>query len=253
MKSVALAFIVAALSLAPRLAHAQDGGNTIGLGAALVPDYDGSSSYVVRPSLTGRLSFGGIGVDLRGTGLRADVLPGRIAAGPVFNYRFGRSDDVENAQVAALAPIDGAFEIGAFVSVPLDERFAITAEVLGDVSGAHSGLLATLSADWRQAVTDRFRVFASASVTAMDDSFAQTYYGVTAAGSAASGLPVYTPGGGIRSAGLTLGGSFDITPRASVTATVGYQELMGSAADSPVVQVGSTGQVVATLGLGWRF
>ena len=49
-------------------------------------------------------------VDLRGTGVRADVVSGPVAAGPGVNYRFGRTADVKNAQVAAVPEgIDNAF------------------------------------------------------------------------------------------------------------------------------------------------
>ena len=253
MNPARLSVTIAALALATP-ALAQEGPrNSLSLGFAVVPDYDGSSDYVARPGITGRFSFGDVTVDLRGTGVRADVVSGPVAAGPVVNYRFGRTADVKNAQVAALPETGDALELGAFVSVPLSQGVALSAEVLGDASGTHDGFLGTLSVDWRQPVSDRVTVFASASVSAMDGDFAQTYYGVTAAGAAASGLAAYAPGGGLRDAGVTLGASFGMTERMTLTTTVGYRELLGDAADSPIVQVGDSGQMVLAVGVGWTF
>ena len=49
-------------------------------------------------------------------------------------------------------------------------------------------------------------VTASASFDVVGAGYARYYYGIDAAGSLASGLPAYRPGGGISSAGLGLGG-----------------------------------------------
>ncbi len=56
----------------------------------------------------------------------------------------------------------------------------------------------TLAAEWRRPLTNRVTLLGSASVSAMDDAFAQTYYGVGEATSVASGLSEYRPQGGIR-------------------------------------------------------
>ncbi|PLL14044.1 hypothetical protein C0V75_00915 [Tabrizicola sp. TH137] len=244
---------IAAFALAPAALAQAAPENSLAFGFALVPDYDGSADYSLRPAINGSFSFGDVTLDLRGTGLRADLIAGPVAAGPVLNYRFGRSSDVDNPQVAALPETEDALELGAFVSVPLNGTVALSADLLADVSGTHDGVLASLSADWRQPVSDRMAVFASASVSAMDANFAQTYYGITAAGAAASGLPAYAPGGGLRDAGLTLGASYDLTDRTTLTAAIGYRRLLGDAADSPIVQAGDRDQMTLRLGLGWAF
>lgn len=248
------AFVTSVALILATPALAEEGPrNSLALGLAAVPQYDGSADYTLRPAINGRLSFGSVTLDLRGTGLRADLVTGPVAAGPVLNYRFGRSSDVDNRQVAALPETGGAVELGAFLSLPAAPQLALSAEVLADVSGTHDGLLATLSADWRQPVTDRTALFAQASVSAMDGGFARTYYGITPAGAATSGLAAYAPGGGLRDAGLTVGVSQDLGPRTTLTAALGYRRLLGDAADSPLVQVGDRNQMTARLALGWSF
>jgi outer membrane scaffolding protein for murein synthesis (MipA/OmpV family) len=245
--------LVLLASLVPVEVQAQRQTDSLGLGIAVVPDFDGSADFTLRPSIRGTLSFGSIGVELRGTSLRADVIDGPFGAGPIFNFRFGRGDDVKNAQVAALPEIDEALEVGAFLSVPLNRSFAISAEILGDVSDTHGGLLANASLDWRQEVSDRLDLFASASISVMDDAFAETYYGVTTQGSAASGFATFTPSGGLRDVGIQIGLGYDLTDRLSMNATIGIRRLQGDAADSPIVRVGDRQQGIVTLGLGYEF
>ena len=93
----------------------------------------------------------------------------------------------------------------------------------------------------------------AARMPAMGDSSAQTYSGFTAAGAAASGLAAHDAASGLRDAGVTLGASFNITARTAVTGAIGYRKFLGSAADSPVVAVGDSGQMFATVGLNFSF
>jgi|AntAceMinimDraft_12_1070368.scaffolds.fasta_scaffold25288_2 outer membrane scaffolding protein for murein synthesis (MipA/OmpV family) len=245
--------VIVAVATLPCGALAQDTSNRIGLGVALVPDYDGSADYQAIPTLNGRLSFGNLDLDFRGLNVRSNLLSGPISAGPVLNYRGGRSDDVENAQVAALPEIDAAVEIGAFVSLPLNGNYSLSGEILGDVSDAHGGFLGTVSANYQRLISERIAIFASASVSLMDDNFAQTYYGVTGAGAAASGLSAYNAGGGLRDIGILMGANYNISARTSLTGAVGYSELLGNAADSPLVAVGDSGQMFVNVGLSFSF
>ncbi len=117
------------LALKPLPGLAQGATNGLSLSAAYVPDYEGSSDNLLGPAVTGRLSFGDDALDLLGTGarigLRADLLGGPIAVGPILNYRFCRSDDVDNIFIARLPEIDGAAELGIFLVCPLTREFAL--------------------------------------------------------------------------------------------------------------------------------
>jgi outer membrane scaffolding protein for murein synthesis (MipA/OmpV family) len=61
------------------------------------------------------------------------------------------------------------------------------------------------------------------------------YFGVTADDSLASGLAVYTPGGGVRDARAWLVALVHLGPQWHVGAGVLYSRLVGDAADSPLV------------------
>ena len=240
-----------ALSIAP--ARAQDAiTGTWTLGVVQTPDYEGSDHGQTLPLLGFRLERGSRYVELQGTALRANVLdrPG-IEAGPILNYRFGRTD-VDDASVAALDTIDGAFEVGAFaaLSLPLNEgALRLSAEVLGDVSGTRDGVVGTLSAGYGRALGDRLSLGLAASLSAASDGYAETYFSVGAAGAAASGLPAFDAGGGIKDAGLDLSLVYRVTDRTSVTGLVSWRRLLGDFADSPVTTRGSPDQVTFGLAL----
>ena len=244
--------------LAPT-AHAQsmlgpDDSRILGLGVQVGPQYDGSDDMAVRPGLTGRFPVFGVDVEIRGTGLRADLLDGPMAAGPTLSYRFGRDGgDIDNAQVAALPNVEDSLELGAYASLPLGQAFALSLEASKDVSAGHGGATARAALDWRQELRPATTAFASLGVSAMDGAFADAFYGVDAAGSAASGLAAYNPDGGLRDASLTVGLTQELSERLSLSGALTYRELLGDAGDSPITATGGTGQLSLTAGLGVRF
>lgn len=79
-------------------------------------------------------------------------------------------------------------------------------------------LIAGLSADWG------------------NDDFNQTYYGVSGAQAASSGLTQYNATSGFHALNLEIGIQAPITERWSLGASVTYSELLGDAKDSPFVQ-----------------
>lgn len=66
--------------------------------------------------------------------------------------------------------------------------------------------------------------------------YMQTYYGVNASQSAASGFARYDAGAGIYAWSTNLDWTHKLTQRWSVVAGAGVTQLMGDAADSPIVQ-----------------
>ncbi|WP_198372491.1 MipA/OmpV family protein [Roseomonas rosulenta] len=234
------------------------------LGALSTPEYQGSSDRVIRPLVAARLAYGANYVETAtlsaGIALRANVSPWpEIEFGPVLGQRRGRSD-VEDERVKLLAEIDDSFEAGVFLRIPfrdvLDSRdeAAIELQFQGDVSSTASGSLLILGGSYRFDPTDRLRLSAIALATYASDRYNQTFFGVTAAGAAASGLPVYTAGAGIRDVGLTLTANYEITGGWGITGVVNYRRLLGDAADSPIVsQEGNANQLSFGLGISYRF
>ena len=70
----------------------------------------------------------------------------------------------------------------------------------------------------------------------VDDNHAEGYFGVNAAQSARSGLVQYTAESGFKSVGAEVGLLYPITDSWSVVTLAEYSQLVGDAADSPVVK-----------------
>ena len=85
------------------------------LGGGAAPDYEGSEDYQPIPFATGKIGYDDYYVELRGPGLRANVLPGgllpfNLEFGPSIAYRGGR-DDVDNDRIDDLRNIDSTVEM----------------------------------------------------------------------------------------------------------------------------------------------
>ena len=87
-----------------------------------------------------------------------------------------------------------------------------------------------------------------------DERYQRAYFGVTPAASLASGLPVFTPRGGIYGVAATSGLSVQLDSRWGLFGYARYERLIGDAAKSPIVRrFGSRNQLSAGLGLSYTF
>jgi outer membrane scaffolding protein for murein synthesis (MipA/OmpV family) len=90
-----------------------------------------------------------------------------------------------------------------------------------------------------------------------DDDYAATYFGVTGDEAGASSFDAFDASGGLISRGLEASVSYDFNEDWGVTGSVTYEEFLDSAADSPIVQQGSSDQmsvsVVVTRALEFNF
>jgi len=78
-----------------------------------------------------------------------------------------------------------------------------------------------------------------------------TFYGVTAAQSAATGLPVYQPGSGIQNFGLGLLASHDLSRHVTLVGGLQFKWLATDASESPLAE--RTRGTYANFGAAYRF
>ena len=90
-----------------------------------------------------------------------------------------------------------------------------------------------------------------ASATWADDTYMENYFGVNPAQSSASGHPRYSPESGFKSVDLEAGVIWLLAESSAVIAQVGYSQLSGDAADSPIVR--DDGRLSGGLFLSYRF
>lgn len=209
--------------------------HTIGLGAGVVPDYEGSEDTQPIPMLMLRGNYdSGRGFTLMGTNLKVDLVPGRTwSFGPVLNYRQGR-DEVDNDRVDAMKDIDATFEAGAY-GVYAVKSWQFGAELLADVANEHNGMLAKFSVGYRWQAARALTIISRASTTYADGDYMDTYFGVNGDNSGTSGLPAFDADAGLKDLGISL--VFDYSPWEDwgIMGLLSYSALLNDAKDSPIV------------------
>jgi MipA family protein len=245
---------------------------TLGIGAGYRPDYQGSNDYRITPLPLIAGSISGFDFGARGPGLYVDLIrDGQSNAktsfvfGPTFNVRTDRNGKIDDSAVKLLGKRDVAVEVGInaeiarFGILNRADKLSFGIEALRDVAGAHKGTVITPSVSYFTPVSNAAFVNLSVSAQFADDKFSRYYYSIDAAGSAASGLPVFTANGGINDVGASLLAGYDLSGNAldggwSLFALAHYSRFTGDAKRSPVTSLrGSPDQWFVGAGVGYTF
>ena len=243
---------------------------TIGVGAAVIPDYEGSGHYHIIPAGAIRGKVGGIAFITRGTYLYVDVVPkaGKFSfdAGPIIGARFDRRHHTDDAFVRLLPKRKTAIEAGGFVGVSVRgltnpyDTLAVRLSVLHDISNAHKSTVLMPNVDFSTPLSRK--TYASLSVGAefVTNRYADYYFSITPTDSAATGgaLPVFNAGGGMKNwkTALLLNQSIsgDLLHGFSIFGLGQYSRLVGDFKRSPIVaQRGSANQWTGAVGLAYTW
>lgn len=241
----------------------------VGLGAALVPDYEGSDDHRVIPGAVIQARVSGISIFSRGTYLYADLIGGsgavNLDAGPIAGVRLNRTGKVKDDRVDALGELDTAIEVGAFAGVTFNgltnpyDALSLRLDAVKDIGSAHESWVFSPTVEFGTPLSRSVYVGVSASADFVSDRYNDYYFGISPAGAVASGLPAYNPsGGGLKSwqvgalTGLSLSG--DLRKGWGLFGSASYKRLTGEAGDSPIVRgVGSRSQWLLAAGVGYSW
>lgn len=219
----------------------------IGAGGAMRPGYEGAKGYEFNPTGFFTLHY----LWLPGVGnVKKERADDGFSIGPSFRYVYKR-DSGDHPELRGLGNIDAAFELGGRIAYQwgLFRPWLAVRHGLG----GHSGIVAETGLDlrFRPGAATEFSIGPRASFATGE--YMRTYFGVTPAESARSGLAAYNPGGGIKGAGLEVSGRYELTQHWALVGSAYYERLIGDAAASPVVKVGNENQITARLGLSYKF
>lgn len=225
-------------------------GATLGAGLAAVPRYPGASRERARPVPLLSLNFGdrffvgpfGIGVAaLRCNGFRA---------GPVLGFERGRSAS-DDPRLTGLGDISTSVTAGFFAGYTRGP-FEISATARQGVSHSANGLSGLLQLNARHVFAGaRTLLTAGPDLEFGNGDFQRTWFGISPAQSAASGLPVYTPHAGINRVGLHAGLTYRASTHIVWRVFARISDLTADAAQSPVVERRS--QVLVGAGAAYHF
>jgi outer membrane protein len=228
---------------------------TVGIDAAAAPRYEGSDEFVFRPTPI-------IDVRRAGTpprfhspreGFGVGILDfGSFRAGPVGKLRYPRKEG-DTSDLRGLGDVDWAVEVGGFAEFWPTQWLRAYAEVRQGFGG-HKGVVSDILIDAVYHATPQLTLSAGPRLTLQSSGAVSPYFDVTAAQSAASGLPVYDAGGGVTSWGVGGQARYQWSPQWATYTYVEYQRLVGDVADSPLVSLrGTRDQVQVGLGVSYSF
>lgn len=173
-------------------------------------------------------------------------------AGVSGKFIFERDGDTDDA-LRGLDPVRFGGEAGGFVEFYPVDWARVRADLRHGIR-SHDGIVADVAIDASHDVTPTVRVSAGPRVSFASAEYFDAYYGVNAAESAASGLSVYTPDGGIKSAGVGGAITWKTTEKVTTSLFGEYSRLLGSAADSSLVRErGSRNQFMIGVSATYRF
>ncbi len=245
----------------------------VGLGAAVLPDYEGSDDYSFSPvpAATGRVS--GFNFLLAGNRLSVDLIPDGIGptwdfqAGPIAVVNLNRSSTkgIDDAQVRALGKVDTAIELGGYVGIGKTgvltsqfDRLSLSVSYRKDVAGGHKSTVLAPTLNYVTPLSTKAIAGLFVSGERVGEGYADSYFSITPAQSLSSGLPVYNARGGWKNwtlgalAGHSLTG--DLRSGLQLFGTVVYRRLLNDFADSPIVAGnGSSSQWLGAVGVAYSF
>ena len=121
-------------------------------------------------------------------------------------------------------------------------------------SGSSGSGQGDVTADFVLRPSDRTVITFGPRARIADDRYHQAYFGVTPAVALATGLPAYSPGGGVHAIGVNGGMMHQFSSSWGMYVYAAYDRLVRDAADSPIVRAhGSRDQFSGGIGLAYAF
>ena len=230
---------------------------SIGMGVAVMPEYEGSKDHKTRAMPNINLFYGDSLFFTRMTAganlLRFKTEGGvAITAGPLLAMRRGRDQD-ENAALNGLGDIDTGLDAGGFVRFR-KQGWQASIDVRQNVTNSDQGATMKFSAGHGIPLGQKLKLRANLETTWASADYMNTFFGIDALQAAQSGIAQYEAGSGFKDAGVSVMADYAITRDWSGFATLRYKQLLGDATDSPIVaDLGSRDQASASIGIKYRF
>jgi outer membrane protein len=233
---------------------------TLGAGAGVAPDYEGSDYYQAVPLWNlnvSNLYHPKTYVQVLGPLLRSNFIPDdhwRLGVAGQFikkrdNVHNDRVDDLKSVDASAMLGLVGGYD---FLAAP-DQDLNLEIEARQDVAN-DNGFLATIRGAYRGRLTDSLGMVAYVGSTWADDDYMSSYFSVDAADAAASGLDQFNADEGFKDVSFGGAVNYRFLEHWSVAVLGTYARLLNDAKDSPIVDdVGDANQFFAGALINYQF
>ncbi len=212
----------------------------VGAGVSYQPHDLTGSRYETRPVPYFDLDWGNVSLSTD-DGLTWNALNSNgFTAGPYINYLQGRTS---NGSLQGLRNVSDMAEVGGFVQYAPADFWRVYARLGQAVGGGHSqsGALGKVGSELGYPLGGGIIGSSGLAANYADARQTQTYFGVDANESVASGIRPYNASGGFQNMTLTQSFEFPLGPKWSLLTSASWVHLVGSAANSSIVK--ETGDV----------
>jgi outer membrane scaffolding protein for murein synthesis (MipA/OmpV family) len=226
----------------------------LGVGSTFEPRYDGSDRYHMLAGPSIDIRYKDLLFASTGEGVGVNVLQGpnwRVSVAAV--YDLGRRAHDDPSRLNGLGNINPAPEMkiaGEYViskDFPLVLRAAFTRSF-----GGSNGWIGDFGAYMPlPGSNEKFYWFAGPSVSVADSNYMQSWFGVTPQQAIDSGYRPYSAGAGLKSAGFGITMIYFVNKHWFVSADGALRRLLGSAAQSPIIQSKTSG--VTDISINYQF
>lgn len=212
------------------------------LGLASRPEYPGSadtktSAFPMLSANYDRYFIGGLPEAGVPVGLGVNLVQDahwRMGLGLGVDLDKPREES-DSARLQGMGDIDGTTHGAVFASYS-DSWWKVGGNVVTDLAGKNQGTRASLNFEVKYSPMARLELSAGPSVTWADSKYAQTFFGVTAAQSASSGLSPYTAKSGINQVNFNIAARYQLNQQWGLGARFSAGTLRGDAVDSPITE-----------------
>lgn len=233
---------------------------TLGAGAGIAPDYEGSDDYEAVPLWNlraGNLYHPETYVQLIGPRLWSNFLPDDHWRLGLAGQFIKERDDVENDQVDDLKSVDASVMLGLIAGydflATLQKDLVLEVEGRQDVAN-DNGFLGTIRGRYGSLFAERWRFDALVATTWASEDYMSSYFGIDAGDAARSGLDRFSADDGFKDVSIAGSLTYRFLERWSVTGLANYTRLIEDAEDSPVVDdAGDENQFFAGALINYRF
>ena len=217
---------------------------SLGVGPQYRPDYFGSDDYEFIADPQVYLKFKNFvfldddGADFALFGFSSFRL------GPSIRIK-GRRKESDNPALMGLGDVGTTFEFGGFIATTFLDRFSFKAKARHGLKTGHRGTIVDGNLTALLFRAGPISLSTSAQASWVNDRYADAYFSVTPAQSAASGgaLSVYDAGPGFLNIGASVNGYINIRDRWSLNPYASYDFVFDEFAATPIIdQFGSRRQ-----------
>lgn len=233
---------------------------TLGAGAGIAPDYEGSDDYEAVPFWNlraGNLYHPETYIQVLGVRLLSNFLPNDHWRLGLAGQFIRERDHVEDNQVDELKSVDASIMLGLIAGYDflptLQNDLVLEVEGRQDVA-SDNGFLGTIRGRYGHLFAGRWRFDALVATTWASEDYMSSYFGIDAGDAARSGLDQFNADEGFKEVAFGASLTWRFLERWSVTGTGTYTRLLGDAEDSPVVKDrGDEDQIFAGALINYQF